>query len=184
MESVGSVSVGNETVTAQNGVAGEWPLWRVALRKMRAQPDYGYGAVWKTEFFEEQFCEERASNAFNFAMLALRQEIEKHDGYYLRCHTEQDPVNGTSSERWSIPSRSEHESVAQEFESRLRSYGRRAVRIRTMTLENESQPLSNEDRGLMEASLRIASTRLLLIQRERSVARLVRHHKPALLEGR
>jgi hypothetical protein len=161
---------------------GEWPLWKICLRKMRSEEQYGYGAIWPTEFFEKHLTSDRATLDFAFQMLSLRKEIEDEDGYYLQAQTIEDEITKVKSEQYVIPAANYHEDISQHFESRMRRYANRAVGLRNATLCNPTAKLDDDVRKKMEARLEIAATRLVLLARESSIGRWVKNHAPKLLK--
>lgn len=162
---------------------GDWPIWRIALRRLRALESFGYGMQLDTAWFEAALSAKRESNDFGFAMMELRAELENEDGYYLQCQTIQDQETGLRREVWQIPAAAEHETVARQFEGKMRRFSHRALAIRLKTLANASAHMSDAERTKMESSSRIAATRLVLLQREKSIAAAVRKHAPKLLES-
>jgi hypothetical protein len=167
----------------QIGIPGDWPLWRIALQKLRELENFGYGMQVETQWFEHAFGERRGDAGFAFAMLDLRGELESEDGYYLQAQTLQDEETGLKKEVWQIPSAAAHEAVARQFEGKMRRYAHRAVALRVLTLANDKAELSDAERARMEAGSRIAATRLVLLRREQAVAALVEKHAPKLLRG-
>ena len=148
------------------------PLCKSALETMREQ-GMSYGSQWKVEFFEQHLRCPKDNNAFQFAMLALRDALEKEDGYYLR-QTE----NGLI---WEIPTAIGHEETAQTFDSRLRRYAVRSINLRSATLTNPQAQLSEDERRRMESNLEKAAMRLCLISRQQSILKVVNQYAPALL---
>ena len=156
--------------------------WRMALATMRAEETYGYGATWPTAFFEQHLAAKRDTADFAFGMMELRGTIEAEDGYYLRCQTIKQEDTGLKIEQWIIPAANEHEGVARMFEGKMSRYARRSANIRALTLANPDANLSDADKSKMEASLRIASTRLVLLRREKSIGSWVEKNAPKLLK--
>ena len=63
----------SEAIDHNNAEPGEWPIWKICLRKMRAEDQYGYGATWPTDFFERELSARRDTMDFAFQMLSLRK---------------------------------------------------------------------------------------------------------------
>lgn len=168
--------------TTHNGIPGDWPLWRIALDRLRELPGFGYGLQLETNWFEEKLSSKRDTSDFAFQMLELRSELEIEDGYYLQSQTIQDEESGLRKEVWQIPSAPNHETVAKMFETKLRKYAFRATHIRHKTLANDSAQLTDDQRNKMDSSARIAATRMILLRREKSISALVAKHEPQLLK--
>lgn len=162
----------------------DWPLWKVALRNLRALPGFGFGLKLETRWFEAQLGCSRETSEFAFGMMRLRQEVEEADGYYLQCQTIQDDESGAKCEVYQIPSAADHQGVAVSFEARMRSYAARSLQIRTKTLNNPTAQLSESDRARMAKSEEIAATRIVLLRRERTIAKVLKASAPKLLEDK
>lgn len=165
-----------------NDEIGEWPLWRICLKRMRESPHFGYGAMWDTAWFEAQLSCKRDSNEFAFAMLDLRQELEDEDGYYLQANTIIEESSGIRKETWSIPDAVGHGEQATHFESKMKRYASRAVRLLDKTLHNATAKLDESQRANLDKKQEIAATRLILLSREKSIADFVRANKPKMLK--
>lgn len=149
------------------------PLWRNALDKIR-EAGLTYGKTWQSDFFEKELRCDRDSKEFAFAMMAIRQEVERDDGFYIKSEE-----NGA---RWSIVAAPDHESVAQTFDTKVRRYAVRSINLRSATLMNPEANLTEDERRKMEHNLEKASLRLILMSRAQSVANVVSEHAPSLLE--
>lgn len=149
------------------------PLWRNALEQLR-EDGLAYGKTWTVDFFEHHLRCPRTAKEFAFGMMALKQELEREDGYYLK--SEEDGA------RWSIVAAADHETVASTFDTKVRRYAVRAINLRSATLMNPEANLTAEDRRKMERNLERASLRLVLMSRASSVAAVVAEHSPKLLE--
>lgn len=160
---------------------GQWPLWRICLKNMREAPGFGYGAQWDAAWLEKQLNCTRDSNEFAFAMLELRQGLETEDGYYLESHTIVEDTTGIRKEVWAIPDAEGHGEVACNFETKMRRYASRSVRLRERTLQNPKAVLDASARAKMEKKQEIAATRLVLLAREKTICDYVRKSKPKLL---
>lgn len=160
---------------------GQWPLWRICLKKMRESSSFGYGGQWDTSWFESMLGCIRDTSEFAFAMLDLRQELETEDGYYLESNTVVEEETGIRKETWSIPDAVGHGDVATNFESKMRRYASRSVRLLEKTLHNPTAKLSDADKCKMEKKQEIAATRLVLLAREKSIADWVKKSKPKML---
>lgn len=174
----------SEAIDHNNVEPGEWPIWKICLRKMRSEDQYGYGAVWPTEYFERELSARRDTMDFAFQMLSLRKEIEDEDGYYLQAQTIENEVTKEKTEQYVIPAAACHEDIAVNFESKMRRYANRSVSLRNATLCNPTAELEDSVRKKMEGRLEIAATRLVLLARERSLGGWVKKHAPKLLEKR
>lgn len=155
----------NETTTL--------PLWKNALAEMR-ENGLTYGNTWEASFFEKHFRQQRTAKEFAFEMMALRSEIEREDGYYLK--------SSEDGALWHVVKAAECEAVASNFDRKMRRYAVRSINLRSATLLNPAAELTPAERQQMEASLERASIRLVLIARSQSVADVVSKHAPKLLE--
>lgn len=167
--------------TNENNNRTDWPIWKVALKNLRALPNFGYGLKIETQWFENQLASHRSTSDFAFQMMELRRELEVEDGYYLQSQTQQDDDTGMRAEFYQIPAASEHQNVAQGFEAKMRRYASRSFQIRNKTLNNPTADLSASDRSKMEKSAEIAATRIVLLRREKSALAALTKFAPKLL---
>lgn len=151
------------------------PLWKNALDAMREE-GLDYGKTWTADYFEKYLREDRHSQAFAFEMMALRHELEKDEGLYLKSEE--------SGARWSIVEAAAHEDVAARFDGKVRRYAVRSINLRSATLMNPKAKLTQDERAKMEGNLERASLRLVLMSRSHSIAEVVKAHEPKLLEKR
>lgn len=149
------------------------PLWKNALEEMR-EAGLDYGQTWTADFFEKHFREKKDTQKFAFEMMALRQELEKDDGFYLKSEE--------SNARWSIVDAPSHEDVAARFDGKVRRFAVRSINLRSATLMNPKAVLTDDERRKMEGNLEKASLRLVLMSRAHSIAEVVKEHEPKLLE--
>jgi hypothetical protein len=145
-------------------------------------PNFGYGLKVEMQWFEKALGAFKDSSAFAFSMLELRGELEHEDGYYLQLQTIQDDETGLRKEVWQIPSAAEHETIAKQFEGKMRRYAHRAVSLRVLTLSNETAQLTDAERSKMETASRIAGTRLVLLKREKAITEFVSKNAPKMLK--
>ena len=135
------------------------PLWKSFLDGLRQRGELSYGATWDVSVFESAFRCKADDEQFDFQVLAMRQEVEENDGFYLH----------QSGSKFYIPTAAEHEDVARVFETKLKRYSRRAVNIRHATLTNETANLTDEERRKMENGHARAAIRLALLCRQRKL---------------
>jgi hypothetical protein len=159
-----------------------WPLWKTALRELRALPEFGYGLTLDIEWFERALGAAKDTATFAFGLMELRARVEDEDGYYLRVQTVQDDETSIRHETVQIPNAADHEDVCSGFESRMRSYASRAIELRRKTLGNDKADLTEAQKGHMEKAAEIAATRMVLLRREKSVCSYIRKHAPKLLD--
>ena len=172
----------NEKIIDSVGIPGDWPLWRIALNRLREMPDFGYGMKVESQWFENALGARRDEATFAFAMLELRGELEHEDGYYLQSQTIQDDETGLKKEVWQIPSAADHDTVARQFEGKMRRYAHRAFALREATLSNETAVLTDQERAKMDTSSRIAGTRLVLLRREKKITGFLEKNAPKMLK--
>jgi hypothetical protein len=172
----------NERQIDSVGIPGDWPLWRITLNKLRELPNFGYGMQLETNWFEQSLGCKRDSTEFSFSMLDLRGELEAEDGYYLQAQTIQDDETGLRKEIWQIPAAKDHETVARQFEGKMRRYAHRAMALRVLTLSNETAQLTDAERSKIETASRIAGTRLVLLRREKTITEFVNKNAPKMLK--
>jgi hypothetical protein len=149
------------------------PLWKNCLAAMR-DDGIDYGKTWQSEYFEQAFRTPRDTQAFVFEMMSLRNTLEKDDGYYLKQLN-----NGAE---YMIQTAVGHEDEASRFDRKVRTYAVRSVNLRSATLMNPKAELSEPERAKMEKGLEIASTRLVLMARQKNITRILTQHAPKLLE--
>ena len=148
------------------------PLWKNCLQQMR-DDGLEYGKVYPVEYFEKFLRATRDQQSFIFEMMNLKQTVEKEDGYYLK------QIN--SGSEYMIQTAAGHEEEAHRFDSKVRRYAVRSVNLRAATLMNPKAELTDGERAKMEKSLEIASTRLVLMSRQKRIAETIATHAPKLL---
>jgi hypothetical protein len=172
-----------EVLAASDEGVANWPLWRVALAKLRRREDFGYGMQVEVAWLEKEMSCRRDSSEFAFSMLEMREAIEHEDGFYFGLQTIIESETGLRKEFYNIPSAAEHENVCQNFERKMRRLAGRAVELRNKTLANPEADLTQQQRQKMEKSCEVAAFRTLLLRRERKALGVLRKHAPSLLEN-
>lgn len=148
-------------------------MWKNCLEKMRAS-GFTYGASWSAKFFESELRMSKDTAQFAFEMMALKEAIEKEDGFYLRSSE-----NGLM---YDIPTAFGHEDISTRLERGIRRDAVRVINLRSATLANPDATLSQSERCKMEGNLAKAATRLILISRSSAIEKIIRKSSPKLLE--
>jgi hypothetical protein len=149
------------------------PLWKGVLDEMREE-GLSYDLSWPAEFFEKRLRCDKGTDQFQLQMLAIKQDIEARDGFYLR--------SSKSGAVWEIPSAPEHEDIAVGLDAKVRRCAVRSINLRAATLMNPDAVLTESERQRMESGLERASIRLVLISRQKSVVDILQANAPKLLE--
>lgn len=149
------------------------PLWKGVLREM-IESGLTYGSTYPASYFEKRFKCKRGTGEFIFAMMDLRNALERKHGYYLSSEKD--------GEMWIVPHGSGHKTVCETFDTKMRRYAARAVHLRAATLDNDKANLTDSERAEMQGDLERASIRLVLISRSTAVHKALKQHAPNLLK--
>lgn len=164
----------NETKTeTKHSTPMRLPLWRACLDDMMAS-GASFGSAWKVDYFEGWLKEKLGTGKFSFAMLPLREALFSEHGYYLR--------SSESGRAWDIPSDEWHAiTQAPAYAARAKESLRKQIHITSSVLANPLAQLTADVRRKAEHGLCVASLRLVLFNRSKSVGDYVKKHAPKLL---
>ena len=153
----------------------KYPLWKNCLEKMK-EAGMTFGSFWPVAFFEEELQVKATTQEFQFGMLALRDNIKHGDGGFFLTSEQNGQI-------FQIKEAEEMIDHALGYDSHAKAVMRYAVECRMKVLKNPAAVLKAESRTKLESDLEKASLRLLLVERHKTFAKIIRDKNPKLLNA-